>query len=174
MDFLGLLKKLGQAKIRFLVVGGIAVNFHGITRPTKDIDLIVYLEKKNLLRFLKLMTGLGYCPKVPVPATDFADPRKRRDWIKNKNMVVFSFYHSTDMMKVIDVFVRHPLPFEGVYKRRVTYKVDNVIIPVISIQDLIKLKKQANRLQDRSDIKALRKVLEIQKETKRGQKSKKR
>lgn len=173
MDFTDLLQQVEKAKIRYLVVGGIAVNLHGIIRPTKDIDFVVYLETKNLLRFLNLMTDLGFKPKVPVKAIDFADPKNRADWIKNKNMIVFSFYHSQDIMRVIDVFVKHPLPFEAMYQRRSLIPIGDVEIPVIGIPDLIKLKKRANRLQDKSDIRALQEVLKMQKEIKDEKKKKK-
>lgn len=166
MEFFELLKAIVQSKVRFVVVGGIAVNLHGIERPTKDIDLVVYLEKKNLLKFLRLMTRLGFRPKVPVGASDFADPKKRADWIKNKNMIVFSFYHSKDMMRVIDVFVKHPLPFEPMYRRREMVRIDDISIPVIAIPDLIKLKQKAGRAQDRADIVMLQKVLRVRKELK--------
>jgi predicted nucleotidyltransferase len=167
MEFLDLLKAIVKSKVRFVVVGGIAINLHGIERPTKDIDLVVYLEEKNLLRFLKLMTKLGFRPKVPVGATDFADSRKRADWIKNKNMIVFSFYHLKDMMRVIDVFVKHPLPFGPMYRRKEMIRVGEIKIPVIAIPDLIKLKKKANRTQDVADIAMLRKVLQTRKELRR-------
>lgn len=163
MQFLELLRAISDAEIRYLLVGGIAVNLYGIERPTKDIDFIVYLEKENLTKFIRLMTSLGYLPRVPVDPFDFADPRKRADWIKNKNMTVFSFYHPQDMMSVVDVFVEHPLPFEGLYKRRDLIKAGNLILSVIGISDLIKLKQKANRLQDQSDIRALKTVLEIRK-----------
>jgi len=160
MDFFDLFKKLEKSRIRYLVVGGIAVNLHGIERPTKDLDLVVYLQSANLLRFLGLMTRLGYRPKVPVKATDFADAKNRADWIKHKNMIVFSFYHSQDMMKVIDVFVKHPIPFGAAYKRRILIKAGKIKIPVMGISDLIKLKRKAGRLQDKSDIMALKTVLQ--------------
>ncbi len=163
MNFIDLLREIGLSKVRYLLVGGVAVNLHGIVRPTKDIDFIVYLEKKNLLEFIKIMTRLGYRPKVPVAAEDFADPEKRKDWIKNKNMIVFSFYHNKDLMNVVDVFVKHPLPFEGLFKRRELIDIGGVNISVIGIRDLIKLKEKANRLQDLHDIRSLKQVLEIRK-----------
>lgn len=164
MEFIDLLKNIEHSHIRYLVVGGIAVNLHGIERATKDLDLVVYLERKNLIRFLDLMTHLGFRPKVPVKAVEFADPKKRNEWIKNKNMIVFSFYHERDLMKVIDVFVYHPLPFGPMYKKRELIPLGDCKIPVISIPDLIKLKNKAGRLQDRSDIRALKEVLRLRKE----------
>ncbi len=172
MDFLDLLKRIEAAKIRHLIVGGIAVNLHGVIRPTKDLDLVVYLERKNLTRFLGLMTRLGYLPKVPVKAAEFADAKKREEWIKTKNMIVFSFYNKQDLMKVIDVFVRHPLPFEPMYKRRELIPVGPIKLPVIGIPDLIKLKQKAGRLQDRSDIRALQEVLRLKKEMRKSGKKK--
>ena len=159
MQFLELLKEVEKAKVRYLVVGGIAVNLHGVIRPTQDIDFIVYLERNNLLRFIQLMNRLGYRPRVPVRPEELADEKKRRDWGQHKNMIVFSFYHPQDMMKVIDVFIKHPLPFEGMYKRRVQISLGDLDISVISIPDLIKIKGKANRLQDRSDIAALKQVM---------------
>jgi len=159
-----LLQSIEKSGVRYLIVGGIAVNLHGIVRPTKDLDLVVYLERENLLRFIHLMTNLGFHPKVPVKAEEFADPKKRQDWIDNKNMIVFSFYHKDDMMKVIDIFVQHPLPFENMYNNREVIAVGDFNTSVISISDLIKLKKAAGRLQDQSDIRALHKILRLRKD----------
>lgn len=164
MQFVELLKSIEESGVRYLVVGGIAVNLHGVVRPTKDLDLVVYLEQENLLRFIDLMTSLGFRPKVPVKPHDFADPVKRQDWIDHKNMIVFSFYHKDDMMKVIDVFVKHPLPFGPMYKRRNLISLGNFNISVISIPDLIKLKESAGRLQDHSDVRALKAIMKIQDE----------
>lgn len=170
MNFIELLKNIEQLKIKFLVVGGIAVNLHGIERPTKDLDLIIYLEKRNLLRFINLMKRLGFIPKIPVNPVDFADAKKRQKWIKQKNMIVFSFIHQDNIMRVIDVFVKHPLPFDAMYKRKIMVRIGNFEIPVISIPDLIKLKQKADRLQDQADIRALKEVLKIKKEFKNEKK----
>jgi hypothetical protein len=40
-DYLAIFKKLNERKIKYIVVGGIAVNLHGIPRMTYDIDLIL-------------------------------------------------------------------------------------------------------------------------------------
>jgi len=164
MEFLELLKAMHKEKIRYVLVGGVAVNLHGIIRATKDIDFVIHLEEENLKKFINLMTQLGYKPKVPVDPMEFADPQKRKEWIETKNMIVFCFYHEKDLMKVIDVFVQHPLPFEEMYERRCKIPVGDTIISVANIEDLISLKAQAGRLQDRSDILALRKVQKIEAE----------
>ena len=164
MEFLQLFKELNQAHVRYLLVGGLALNLHGVNRTTGDIDIIIYLEDANVRNFLGLMSELGYQPQAPVDLMDFANPSKRQEWKNTKHMIVFSLHHPEDLVKVIDVFVESPLPFEESYEHRVTYTIDDIAIPVISIPDLIKLKELAGRKQDASDIEALKKVLAIQKE----------
>jgi hypothetical protein len=161
MSFLQFFKKISKAKIEYLIAGGMAVNFHGIIRPTHDLDLIIHLTKENILKFIRLIEKLGYLSRLPINPIEFAEENKRRNWIEEKNMVVFSFYHKDDSMRVIDVFVEHPKPFDEMYKRRFDVDLDGISLPVVGIQDLVSMKKKAGRNQDKSDILNLRKVEKI-------------
>ncbi|MFZ6016204.1 MAG: nucleotidyltransferase [Nitrospirota bacterium] len=76
LDYLAIFRRLNEKGIRYIVVGGVAVNLYGIPRMTYDIDLLLDLEDENLKRFLKLLKGWGFKPKVPVDIMDFA--RKER------------------------------------------------------------------------------------------------
>lgn len=40
-------RNLNKKKVRYVVIGGIAVNLHGIPRATADLDLMVDLEKET-------------------------------------------------------------------------------------------------------------------------------
>ncbi len=57
-------KALQQENARYLVVGGVAANLHGIERATGDIDLMIDLEPVNVSRFLKTAKELGLTPKI--------------------------------------------------------------------------------------------------------------
>jgi hypothetical protein len=46
------LKTLSDARVRYLVVGGVAVVFHGHLRTTGGLDLVVELSPDNLARAL--------------------------------------------------------------------------------------------------------------------------
>ncbi|MBI3541120.1 MAG: hypothetical protein HY073_03160, partial [Deltaproteobacteria bacterium] len=61
-SYQSILTALSKAKVRYLVAGGIAMNLHGFSRATFDLDLIIFLKKENILKFTKVMTKLGYCP----------------------------------------------------------------------------------------------------------------
>ena len=46
-------RALNKAKVKYVVIGGIAVVLHGYRRFTEDLDLMVYMEeKKGLPSFL--------------------------------------------------------------------------------------------------------------------------
>jgi len=63
--------------VRYVVVGGVAVNLHGYQRFTKDVDLVIELVADRALKALQALEAIGYKPTVPVKLTDFADPAIR-------------------------------------------------------------------------------------------------
>lgn len=66
------LQSLGQAKVRFLVVGGVAVVLQGHLRTTLDLDLVVQLDPENLGAALRTLGDLGFRPQAPVALDSFA------------------------------------------------------------------------------------------------------
>jgi hypothetical protein len=148
-----------KQKIRYLVVGGVAVVLHGFLRATADLDLMVALDSKNIKKFLALMEKLGYKPRVPVALQDFALPEQRKRWIEEKGMKVFSLIHPKKLTHLLDIFVDEPISFEGAYRRRKRIKVGAGSVSVASVPDLIRLKEKAGRPQDNEDIQALKELL---------------
>ncbi len=65
--------------MRYIVVGGVAENLHGIHRMTYDIDILLDMEESNIQQFLELMKEWKFKPGVPVSIDDFADQSKRRN-----------------------------------------------------------------------------------------------
>jgi hypothetical protein len=158
MFYLDLFRALREAGVRYLVTGGVAMNLHGVPRMTADIDLFVDLEETNAGSFLTVMKSLAFSPAVPVPPEGLADPAERSRWRSEKNMVVLTFTCPQRPAVAIDVFVVEPLPFEATYLRRKTVYAEQgtLEIPVVGEDDLIAMKARSGRLQDLSDIEALR------------------
>ena len=150
-----LFRALEEAKIRYLVVGGVAVVLHGFVRATADLDLMVALDPENLKTFVALMKKMGYQPKIPVAIEEFLLAKNRKAWREEKGMLVFSLYHPKKNSELIDIFVDEPIPFNEAYDRRLTIPLGGLQIAVASTEDLIKLKQQAGRAQDLEDIQAL-------------------
>lgn len=157
-------KSLNKKHIDYVVVGGVAFVLHGVVRLTADLDLMVSLEEKNIARFVSLMNKLGYKPKVPVRAEELLDFQKRKYWLEEKNMKVFSFYHPHQPLNLIDIFIYEPVDYKEMKDHSVKMKIGNLFIPVASIEYLIILKEISGRRQDKEDIKALKKIKGYEKE----------
>ena len=145
-------KALNKAKVKYVVAGGVAVVLHGFERLTKDLDLIVLLQEDNLDKFFETLIRIGYTPKVPVTKKQFIDKKQRKKWQKEKGMVVFSFYQNNPPHKIVDMFIEEPISFDEIYKKHVRVIIEDIEIPLISIQHLKELKQKAGRPHDLFDI----------------------
>src|SRR3989338_2028313 len=146
------IRALNKNKIKYGVAGGVAVVLYGYTRLTLDLDLIIELSQENLSKFFDTLYNLGYRPKVPVTKEQFMNKNKREEWIKNKGMVVFSFFHLKDHLKLIDVFVTEPIKFSSIEKKIEKIKIRNLVVSTVGIEHLEKLKRLASRPKDLIDL----------------------
>ncbi|MGH7164509.1 MAG: hypothetical protein ACREIS_03160 [Nitrospiraceae bacterium] len=153
---------LHAARVRYLVVGAVAINLHGIPRMTADLDLMVDMTEWNLRKFVETAVALGYRPRVPVEAGQLLDPSKRREWQEMKSMVMFTWLHPNRPYEEIDLFLENPIDFESAYAGRKELPVIDFTIPLASTSDLIALKRISDREQDRSDIEALTRLQRLE------------
>ena len=154
-DFDLIFAALAKRKVRYLVVGGVAVVLHGVPRFTADIDLVLALDTANIHAALDALAGLAYRPRAPVPLLDFADPSVRRTWIEDKGFTVFSLWSPDHPATEIDLFIEEPFAFDEVFARATRVDLGANHITVASIADLIELKRRANRPRDREDVERL-------------------
>lgn len=161
MYYNDVLKGLQNSKIRYLVVGGLAVNLHGVPRTTQDVDLIISLDKDNVKNLCRLMKYLGYVPRLPVDPMSMADQKILEDWTKNRNMTAFSFYHRKENYKVVDIVLVQPLNFNEAYQRKIVLNAGNMEVCLVSLEDLIKMKISAGRPRDLSDAEMLKEAKDI-------------
>ena len=161
--YLPLFKALNDAGVKYVVVGRVATVLHGYARLTTDVDLFVDLAPEEAALAMRTLVSLGFKPRVPVPAEQFADAAKRKEWIEQKGMTVFSFHNPANPMLSVDVFVHHPIPFADLRARAERMVIDNVSVYICSIDDLITLKRHAGRPQDLQDIEKLRLIQEKRK-----------
>jgi hypothetical protein len=148
---------LNRARVRYLIAGGIAVNIHGYQRATADLDIIIQLDKKNILAALRGLEKLGYKSILPVNASDFANEETRNNWIAQKNMQVFSMQSRKFPGTTIDIFVNHPFDFDLEYERAYTSMLsEDLEIKIVTIDTLITMKSKAARPRDLDDVEHLK------------------
>lgn len=158
MYYYEILEALYKNKIKYLLVGGLSVNLHGIPRFTQDIDIVISMDEENILKTSSVLEGLGYIPKLPIKARDLLNPEIVQDWVKNKNLKAFCFYHPQDPYKVVDIVLTSSLNFKKSYEHKVIKKLEDIEIHLISIEDLMEMKKNSGRPQDISDLEMLKQV----------------
>ena len=155
-----ILREFQKQKVKYVLVGGIAVNLLGSLRSTADLDILVEMSDNNLKKIVNIMKKYGYRIKQPVDPIKIADKKTRQDWIKNKHMKAFNFYKQ-DELKEVDIIIESPVSFEEARKKTVRIKIDDLILPVISINNLIKMKKKTGRAIDKLDIDELKKIKKL-------------
>jgi len=153
--FESIFRHLNAAKIKYLVVGGVAVNLYGYVRFTGDLDLLVLLEEENLKKLDRIMRKMGYSERIPVSVLELKDNKKAKQWLEQKNMKAYSFTPPKDSLLQIDIIIEESLKFKSFYDKKTVKQIDNVNIPIVSIGDLINMKKKSNRDQDILDLKSL-------------------
>lgn len=147
---------LNGAKVRYLVVGGIAAVLYGVNRFTSDVDLAVELTAENLASLESVLERIGFMRRLPVSIRGLADPTTRKLWTQQKAMKVYSFLERRPPARVVDVMVQPLRNFDNAYGRRVTVKIHGVSVPLVPVDLLAQMKSEAGRPEDLLDLKALR------------------
>ncbi len=150
-------RALNKAKVKYAVCGGAAVILFGFARLTVDLDLIVDLEEANLAKLYDVLLKLHYQSKAPIKKEEFVRKDKLEKLGREKNMKVVSFYNLRDPFKVIDIGVNLPQITE-ILKSKKNIKIKDLAIPLISIDELIKMKRIVGRPQDLIDVENLKKI----------------
>ncbi len=158
MFYLDLFKSLEKHQVEYLLVGGLAMNLHGVPRMTMDVDLILALNEKNLDRFFLVVDDLALTPAFPIALEDLKSPEQKAKWIKEKNMSEFSMRSKDARGPSLDILIAHPLDWKESYQRGIGKIIEGTTINLAAIQDMIRLKEFAGRAQDLSDLEHLKKM----------------
>ena len=143
-DFKEFIELLNEHKVKYLIIGGYAVNFYGYPRYTKDIDLWLWMTKSNIKKLIKAIKDFGF-GSLNLTIDDFMTP---------ENIVQLGYEpHRIDLL--VDV---EGVNFEECYERRTEIKLDEMEVKFLSLPDLIMAKKTAGRLQDLADAEQLEKL----------------
>jgi hypothetical protein len=135
------LAALDASEIRYLVVGGIAVGFHGEPRYTKDLDVLVHVSAPDHLKLFDCLKGFGAPVGVLQPEELLGED--------------FVFHFGSPPWRV-DILTSIPgVAFESAYADRVSMPLAQYSATCISKEWLIKAKQASGRMQDLLDLKAL-------------------
>lgn len=154
-------RALQRHRVRYLIVGGAAVNLHGVPRMTADLDLTVDMSPENIKALIDAMSAVGLDAAIPVDPLGLADREQRLKWQKEKNLRALTFQSKAAMesYREVDILVEPPLDFEEMYAEKTTLSAKEIEIDLVSLKHLIEIKRRLVREQDLADVKALEKIL---------------
>ena len=161
MFYQDVFKAFDEKNVRYLVVGAIAMNLYGAPRMTADLDILADLKRENLVTLLETVHTLGYRPRLPVSPQELLETGKRQEWIKEKGLIAFTFFHPKIQYQELDLLLESTVSFDSAYQAKTIITVESIRIPVISIQHLIEMKHQAGREQDEADIQVLERIKQL-------------
>lgn len=133
---------LNERGAKYIVVGGIACNLHGLMRATKDIDLLIPKDIKNAEAVLEALGKLTFGIARELDAAEVA----------SKPFTIIG-----DIPRVDLVTVAHKVKYEEAIASARHVKIDGVKIIYAGLDVLLKT-KDTDRLQDQADIERLKQI----------------
>jgi hypothetical protein len=138
-----MLQSLLDQKVEFLVVGAYALAAHGYPRATGDMDIWIKPDEKNSKKVYKALARFG-APINEIREDEFSQPG-----------LIFQIGvvpRRIDIITKIDA-----VEFDEADSDKIFVHIDELKIPVLSIDKLIKNKMATGREKDLLDAKLLKK-----------------
>lgn len=136
--FSDVFEMLERANVRYVVVSGVAVVFHGYDRPLADLDIVISAEPGEPERAQYALMMAGFVPSIPVPLAMLR--------------VLRMFDQS---QREVDVFVRYHFPFDELWADSEIMIVGAGSARVASLEHLLGAKRITARPHDLEDVAAL-------------------
>ncbi len=155
LDLRSLFETLARHGVQYLVIGGVAVQVHGHRRTTKDLDLVPSPEHSNFVRLasalIELNARVAGQENTPIPATDAQ--RLSSAPVVPPLLTRHGEIHLLNEPKGADTYDR-------MRARALVLDLDGVEVPIVGLDDLIRMKRASGRAEDREDIAVLLAVAE--------------
>ncbi len=142
-DYRDMLQLLLEEEVKFIIVGAYALAAHGYPRSTGDMDIWIRPDRENALKVIKVLKRFG-CPMDSLTAEDL--------------MVKGTIFQIGVVPRRIDIITAiSGVEFEDAWLDCMMIDIENLHIPVLSIEKLIINKEATGREKDKLDAKNLRK-----------------
>jgi hypothetical protein len=148
LDAERILRALAEHEVQYVLIGGLAVQTHGHVRTTNDADLIPAPDRANLERLAAALREL----EARVLNADHESTPIDADMLPRATIWQFATRDGG-----IDVMHEVPGggPYEELSQRALRVQLGDIEVPVVDLDDLIRMKLARGRPIDLADVAAL-------------------
>lgn len=136
-DFKEFIELLNGHNVRYLVVGGYAVAFHGYPRYTKGLDVWIELSPENANNIMKALEAFGF-GSLELKPEDFLESDQ-----------VIQLGYPPNRIDILTALTE--VKFEDCYKERTEIHIQGIKINFINLENLKQNKRATGRPQDLAD-----------------------
>ncbi len=144
--FKKVISQLVESNVRFLLIGGYAVNYHGYGRYTGDIDFWIMPDNENKLLLLDAFRKLGR-------NTDDIDTISQLDFTQPQTIFMGEPPLRIDFLTKVNI-----VDFNEAWEKRIEWPLENILVPVVDYEHLILSKISTGRTKDKLDLEELQKI----------------
>jgi predicted nucleotidyltransferase len=145
-----ILRRLSEAKVDFVVIGGLALGAHGVVRGTKDVDIVVAPDAENLRRLAEAAVAAG--GHVQSGESLLSSPPSITAALQGGEQVAIET--ELGRLDVVQGLEGVP-PYDELRSRATDAEVLGVKVAICSVDDLRAMKRAAGRTRDLADIEDL-------------------
>ncbi len=148
---LQIIRALNKEKVQYVVVGGIAVNLHGIPRYTEDLDLMIRATPGNIANVQKALKSVYADPSI-----DELTPDEFSIYSVIRYGTPDDFY--IDLMTKLGEFAT----YDSIGSE--TLEIEGTAVRIATLEALYWMKSDTVRLKDKADARLLLKLMQMIKE----------
>jgi predicted nucleotidyltransferase len=137
-DFKEFLRLLKEHKVKYLLIGGYAVSYHGYPRSTADMDIWVAVEPNNADNLVAVLREFG-----------FDVPKLESSLFLNEDKVIRM---GLPPLRIELLTTISGVSFDECYSECVVDTIDGIEVNIISLKHLKINKKASGRYKDLDDL----------------------
>jgi hypothetical protein len=150
-DVLAILRALADAEVDYVVVGAVALNFHGLARATADLDVFVAPDRENIDRLRRALDSVFGDPAIgEISADDLAGSYPAVQYVPPDGL-----FHVDILTRLGEVW-----SFEDIESEEI--EIEGVPVKVATPLMLYRMKRDTVRLQDQADAERLKRRFKLE------------
>ena len=158
-EFTELIARLNAANVRYVLIGGLAMILHGSAHITQDIDISYARDTGNYVALANALHSIqARLRNAPQDLPFILDAQTFRN---TQNLTLTTEFGDFDLLGQVSGIE----DFEELYERSVETLIDDIPVHIASLDDLIKMKRSANRPKDQThimELEAMRRIINEQ------------